>query len=142
MWPDDFETRLQDWNDLRDQCRHPGDLDDILGQINDWWFRAPMVNRYLHWHDFKKWPTAWELLNDNIYCELARALGMLYTIHMLDSDLIDDVVLTQSDIGNLVLVNQGKYILNWTPGALLNITSQQFTINQQLDSRALHHLMG
>jgi hypothetical protein len=52
------------------------------------------------------------------------------------------VVLTQSDIGNLVLVNQGKYILNWTPGALLNITSQQFTINQQLDSRALHHLMG
>jgi hypothetical protein len=142
MWPGDFETRLRDWSDLRDRCQIEADLQESLILINDWWFRAPIASHYLHWHDCKKWPTAWELLHDDIYCELARAVGMLYTICMIESDQVQDVTLTQSDMGNLVLVNQGKYILNWAPGQLLNITSQQFTIKQQLDSRALHHLMG
>jgi hypothetical protein len=48
--------------------------------------------------------------------------------------------LADTDQGNLVLVNQGKYILNWHTSDELNIPSKQFTINQRLDRRAIHHL--
>ena len=79
-------------------------------------------------------------MSDNIYCDLARAVGIVYTVTMLERDDILEVELADTDQGNLVLVNQGKYILNWHRGPELNIPSKQFTINQRLDRRAIHHL--
>lgn len=137
MWPQDYESRLRDWNDLRSRCDAAVDLQEVLTEINDWWFRAPMVNRHLHWHRRPEWPDAWQLLHDDIYCDLARALGIVYTIAMLDRWQIDQMELAQSDLGNLVLIQDGKYILNWCPGQLLNITSQPITILQRIGQEQL-----
>jgi hypothetical protein len=30
------------------------------------------------------WPDPWQLLSDDVYCEVARGLGILYTITLLD----------------------------------------------------------
>ena len=38
---------------------------------------------------------------------------------------------------NLVLVNQGKYILNWTQGQLVNITSPEINIVRAVDSSVI-----
>jgi hypothetical protein len=48
-------------------------------------------------------------------------LGILYTITMLDRADLQDSVLTESDQGNLVLVQDKKYILNWDSQQVLNI---------------------
>jgi hypothetical protein len=64
----------------------------------------------------------------------------MYTVTMVERDDIVAVELADTDQGNLVLVNQGKYILNWHSSDKLNIPSKQFTINQRLDRRAIHHL--
>jgi hypothetical protein len=60
-------------------------------------------------------------LSDNIYCEVARGLGILYTISLLDrADLTSaSLILTQSG-HNLVQVEQTKYILNWDPDTIVN----------------------
>jgi hypothetical protein len=79
----------------------------------------------LHWDDRADWPDPWQLLSDNIYCDLARGLGILYTITVLDRDDLQDAVLVDSDQGNLVLVENGKYILNWDQSIGLNINLQQ-----------------
>ena len=141
MWPQDYSARLQAWADLRDQCTHAS-LAQALDNVDTWWQQTPWQPYYLHWDDRNHWPTPWELLSDNIYCDLACALGIVYTVSMLDRDDVTAVELVDTDQGNLVLVNQGKYILNWHVSDQLNIPSKQFTINQRLDRRAIHHLTG
>jgi hypothetical protein len=139
MWSQDYSARLRAWADLRDRCIQSS-LAQAMADIDIWWQQTPWQPYYLHWDDRDRWPTPWELLNDNVYCDLARALGIMYTVAMIERDDITEVELADTDQGNLVLVNQGKYILNWHTRDELNIPSKQFTINQRLDRRAIHHL--
>ena len=124
MWCSTFEQRLAAWNALRDRvCMLP--KPNALGEINVWWQKTPWCAYHLHWDDRQDWPDPWQLLSDNIYCDIARGLGILYTITVLDRDDLQDAVLVDSDQGNLVLVENGKYILNWDQSIRLNINLQQ-----------------
>jgi hypothetical protein len=124
MWCSTFEQRLAAWNALRDRVRTLP-KDTALTEINSWWQQTPWRAYHLHWDDRPDWPDPWQLLSDNIYCDLARGLGILYTITVLDRDDLQDAVLVDSDQGNLVLVEDGKYILNWDQSIGLNINLQQ-----------------
>lgn len=124
MWPASFEQRLHAWGVLRESVQHAS-VKQALADINAWWFRSPWRAYHLHWDDRQNWPDPWELLSDNIYCDLARGLGILYTITLLDREDLQDSVLTESDQGNLVLAQQGKYILNWDSQQVLNINPGQ-----------------
>lgn len=141
MWHPDFDQRLSQWRDLRTQAAAL-DLDSCLLLINDWWWRVPTVNHYLHWDDHSSWPGPWELLADNIYCELARATAMLYTVSMLGRSDVQQIELIQTKRYNLVQVDGGKYILNWCPGEILNIQSVDEPPLRKLSSTAFQHLLG
>jgi len=136
IWPASFAARLESWNLLRDQCQNLP-VQTALEDINAWWFRAPWRPYYLHWDDQNTWPDPWQLLSDDIYCELARGLGILYTITLLDrADLAPaELVLTQDDV-NLVLVAKEKYILNWTADMVVN-TIQATTIKRQYQQQQI-----
>jgi hypothetical protein len=130
MWPQTFEARLASWTLLREQCQNLP-VDTALANINNWWFGAPWRPYYLHWDDQLIWPNPWQLLSDNVYCEVARGLGILYTITLLDRADMAPVHLVLTDAGrNLVLVAKEKYILNWDAGTIVN-TIQAETIRQQ-----------
>jgi hypothetical protein len=130
MWPQTFDARLACWTFLREQCQNMP-VERALARINDWWFRTPWQPYYLHWDDQTSWPDPWQLLNDNVYCEVARGLGILYTITLLDrADMTPaDLILTEEG-HNLVQVGQTKYILNWEPDSIVN-TFQTVKIKQQ-----------
>ena len=140
MWRESYADRLQHWNLLRDRCR-----DTPVGQalltINDWWFNAPVTTRTIIWEHHEKWPDPWQLLANNNFCDLARGLGIVYTVIMMAHSAVSEVALTQTDHDNLVLVNQGKYILNWAPGQLLNIQSQAIQIHRSLDSTVFNRVL-
>jgi hypothetical protein len=87
----------------------------------------------------EQWPDPWDLLADNYFCSLAKALGIVYTIHMLSRpDITCTELATNADSAdNLVLVNKGKYILNWEAERLLNITSPEINITRSVDSQAI-----
>ena len=121
IWPATFSARLESWNLLRDQCTNLP-VTSALEDINAWWFRAPWTAYHLHWDDSEAWPDPWQLLSDNIYCELARGLGILYTITLLDRADLQDACMIEYLGDNLVLVAQEKYILNWDPDQVLNIS--------------------
>ena len=130
MWPQTFDARLSSWTFLREQCQHLP-TEPALARINDWWFRAPWRPYYLHWDDQKAWPDPWQLLSDNVYCEVARGLGILYTITLLDrADMAPTHLVLTDASRNLVLVAKEKYILNWEAGNIVN-TNQAETIKQQ-----------
>ena len=130
MWPSTFADRLESWTALRTSAQSQ-DLETALVAINQWWFNSPWKAYYLHWDDQATWPDPWQLLNDDIYCDVAKALGILYTISMLDrADMADATLVLTEDHRNLVLVNKTKYILNWNPDSVVN-TNQAVKIRRQ-----------
>lgn len=124
MWCSTFEQRLAAWNSLRDRVRDQS-KPDALKEINAWWQQTPWRAYHLHWDDRPDWPDPWQLLSDNIYCDLARGLGILYTITVLDRDDMQDAELIETEQGNLVQLDGGKYILNWGRDLGLNTNLQQ-----------------
>ena len=121
MWPRDFSERLESWAQLRQQCCQL-DSEPALTKINQWWFQTPWTAYHLHWDDQADWPDPWQLLSDNQYCPVARGLGIMYTISMLDREDLQDAQMIEYQSDNLVLVAQEKYILNWDPDQVLNIS--------------------
>jgi hypothetical protein len=120
MWHRSFSDRLGSWAELRTQIQHQP-LEQALMNINSWWFSTPWVPYHLHWDDRDTWPDPWQLLDDNIYCGLARGLGILYTISIVNRVDIESAILAEVGSDNLVLVNKSKYILNWDTEEIVNI---------------------
>lgn len=136
MWPKNFPDRLLSWNQLRAQVQLLPQ-EQALEKINLWWFSTPWIPYYLHWDDIQDWPDPWQLLNDNYFCDVARGLGILYTISLLDPGVFTDaeLILTNDD-RNLVLVDKRKYILNWKKDIELN-TNQGFEIKKSYSQIAV-----
>jgi len=134
MWPRTFADRLESWSNLRRQCLVL-EPELALQTINAWWFDTPWTPYHLHWDERNSWPDPWQLLDDNIYCGLARGLGIMYTIVLLDRADMQDAEMIEMASDNLVLFDQGKYILNWDRDQIVNINlsskKTQHCISQQ-----------
>jgi hypothetical protein len=74
-------------------------------------------------------------LVENTYCTVARALGMCYTLLLVDETDIEMVEATDNNSEDvvLVLVDNAKYILNYHPGTVLSNTLNDFTIKRHVD---------
>ena len=136
MWPLNFGARLESWNLLRDRCQNLP-IESALDEINQWWFGAPWRPYYLHWDDQPVWPDPWQLLSDDVYCDLARGLGIVYTVSILDrKDMAPATLILTEDGTNLVLVAKEKYILNWNPNSIVN-TFQDVKIKRQYQQKQI-----
>ena len=120
MWPKTFEDRLVQWSQLKKRASALP-LELAMQEINHWWFQTAWVPYHLHWDDRANWPDPWQLLEDNLFCPLARGLGILYTIAIINHPDIESAVLTEVGGDNLVLINKSKYILNWDRAEIVNI---------------------
>lgn len=120
MWPHTFEARLGAWTRMR-QAAADLPVETCLHRINQWWFDAPWTAYHLHWDDQPTWPDPWQLLEDNIYCSLARGLGIMYTIAMLERADLQAARLIEVGADNLVTIPGEKYILNWDRDQIVNI---------------------
>jgi hypothetical protein len=128
MWKLDVTARLERWRQFRAEIGSM-DLGTALELVQDRWNTAPFTPFYLDVEDPKSWPDPWTLIAENYYCDLARALGMLYTIHLSDHGQDHELVLCIMDRPgtfyryNLVVVDGGKYVLNLDSHGIVNIRS-------------------
>lgn len=128
MWYKTFTERLREWNQLRSECKGLA-THAALERINWWWHQTPWCPYHLHWDYRETWPTPWEILDDNVYCPLTRALGMIYTIALLELPV--DAELIETNTGeHLVIVNGGDNILNWDSESTLNINTPMTIVNR------------
>lgn len=129
-----YDTRLKSWYELRSQIE--GTLiQNKCVEIDEWWQKAPLVNHHLHILDTDTWPGPWELLVENTYCTVARALGMCYTLLLTgvnDIELVEATDTNGEDVV-LVLVDNAKYILNYWPDMVLSNTLNDFTIKRYIN---------
>ena len=129
-----YDTRLKSWYELRTTIEKHN-IQTKCVAVDNWWQNAPLVNRYLHILDSESWPGPWDLLVENTYCYVARALGMCYTLLLLGVEDIKMVEATdaQGDDVVLVLVDNAKYILNYWPDTVVNNSTTDFTIKKTID---------
>ena len=136
MWPTAFADRLESWSALRTQATLLPQESALLA-INDWWFSTPWHAYHLHWDDVAEWPDPWQLLSDNIYCDVARGLGILYTITLLEREDLMSAELVLTEQGhNLVRLTQTKYILNWERNIIVN-TNLEVKVKRQLTQKQI-----
>ena len=113
MWPPTFDQRLMSWHRLRSQAAQH-DLAGALRTINQWWWAAPWCAMSLSWQDQAEWLDPWALLSRDKFCDLARALGISYTIVLLPDWKLEDCELRELEGRDVVSVSGARYILNWS----------------------------
>ncbi len=129
MWSLLPNDRLHDWKEFRANIGTVDVHQAIVDTVHLWSY-APFVNYYLPSDDPTQWPDPWTLLYENYYCDLAKALGMLYTLYLSSHykkniNELEIRVFKDSDtkeIFNTVWVDQGKYILNFSYDTVVNKT--------------------
>lgn len=142
IFQSDYETRLKDWHNLKKSVADK-DLRNKSILIDNWWQKAPLVTHYLHTKDLNNWPNPWELLVENTYCEVARALGMCYTLYMIGEVNVKMVEATDH-LGNdviLVIVNE-EYVLNYWPNTVETNSISNFTEKKQVNIKKLLEKYG
>lgn len=117
--------RLRLWQEFRHKISQQP-LEQAVVATSHLWSFAPYQKYYLTSDQIKNWPNPWELIYDNYYCNLAIALGMLYTLYLSDHRpqiCIKIYIDSESkEQYNLVFVEQGKYVLNMEHDTVLNKT--------------------
>jgi hypothetical protein len=123
MWPGQPEERLKLWKAFRESLATK-DLHEVLSSVANKWADVPFVPYYLDMSDTQSWPDPWTLIHENRYCNLAKGLGMFYTLyysHFIDKHSVTFSVY-KDDIGyeyGLVIVDN-EYILNHTDREIVN----------------------
>ena len=119
MWTQSYDDLLLEWAALREQASSLP-LEEALTLIHDWWNTAPIVNNTVHFNDEKNWPLPWDLLAQPAYCDVAKCLGIVYTLILSDIiDTVDTVFLLQTNEHCVVSINGGQYILNEQPDEII-----------------------
>jgi hypothetical protein len=125
--------RLGLWKRFREEL----DLlpfDQAVLKVSEFWVRCPYIPYYLDYDQAQLWPDPWELINENIYCDLAKALGIVYTLHLTKyKSLLFPELQIYFDPNtryyyHIAYLCDGKYVLNLIEHEVVN----KEHINQRL----------
>lgn len=75
------KARLDAWYKFRQQLE---DSSDPFLDVAKFFLRLPRVKFYTDPYDQSRWPTAWELISENEYCEFNLILGICYTLQLTE----------------------------------------------------------
>lgn len=131
MWYDiNCKDRILAWREWR---RNLNDMEwnTALLTTAQAWDMCPRVNHYLEPDKVEEWPDAWTLVNENIYCDTAIALGMYYSLSLSHPEKVGSIEVYndthQSQLLTIAIFDHGKSTLNLIPKQVVNTTSLQET---------------
>jgi len=128
MFPTVFDLhgidRIAEWKKFRE------DLENSETPFNDvvhFWNRAPFVNSYLDPHNPESWPDPWRLLLDLKLDDLAKSLGMLYTLKLTRRFMATPIeihmsMLPEEKTARFPVVIDGTTVLNWPYNSVSDIS--------------------
>ena len=131
VWNPNYEETLYAWVELREECKSLP-IKDALHKIHNWWNQAPTVPHYLHFADYMDWPTPWDLLADNTFCDISILLGIYHTIKIIEIPNIISMTLLQTDNYYYLQIktSDDNYMLGNDIGS----------IHSEIDDKVLHTL--
>jgi len=76
-----YEDRLQEWGSFRDTLEEAEDpIQLAIGK----YAQAPTVSIQTDPWDQSTWPSPWELILENQYCDFCKILGICYSLQLTD----------------------------------------------------------
>ena len=75
------QNRLAEWRRFREKLESS---ETPLGDVAEFWSKAPFVSDYLDPHNPEEWPDPWHLILDDNLDDLAIVLGMCYTLKLTE----------------------------------------------------------
>ena len=75
------QTRQLAWYQLRQNLETS---EDPFFDVAKFFLQLPRVKFYTDPYDSSTWPTPWELIDENEYCEFNLILGMCYTMQLTE----------------------------------------------------------
>lgn len=127
MWKLGPGERVAHWRDFRKSLESLP-LEQALLDVSKFWSRAPFTPYYLDNNEPEKWPDPWSLIYDNYYCDIAKCLGIIYTVALIEQGKSLDIEMrlykdkVTGHEYNLAWIDQGKYVLNMLDGEMVNNT--------------------
>jgi hypothetical protein len=123
MWKLNATERLFHWRTFR-KSLNVLLLEPAVKAIAEFWASCPFTPYYLDPEDYANWPDPWTLIEENYYCDVAKALGILYTIKLTNHTPVLEMRVycdrATNTYYNLVWVDNGKYVLNMVNGEVVN----------------------
>jgi len=125
--------RLSRWREFRLELDSLS-LDLAVDYTSKFWTSCPFNPYYLDLKQPNSWPDPWQLIEENYYCDLAKTLGIVYTLYLtkhgpqLQPEIkvyLDKKTRYQYHIADFC---HGKYVLNLIEGQVVN----KEHINQEL----------
>jgi hypothetical protein len=117
------DGRIPAWRSWRNSLENLSP-EEAMNCVAETWARVPTVMHYLSPDQPNHWPNPWQLVVDNIYCDLSICLGMFYSLALIENPKFEDLTIKiyQSKDGwvNLSSVDQGKYVLNYNYRCVVN----------------------
>ena len=81
MFDKTYVDRLKLWRDLRsklEESKTP--FEDTI----EFWNNAPLSSIATDPYDKDTWPTPWEMIEENRYCDFTKILAIYYTLQLTD----------------------------------------------------------
>jgi len=140
MWNLTPDERLREWRQFRIDIGKDT-VESAMQRVAHLWSYAPYVTHYLAADLVTDWPDPWTLVHENTYCDLAKTLGMFYTLylsshyHVSINELALEIYQDdeEKELRYIVSINKGKYILNMMFDTVLN--KKSITKNLHLKNR-------
>ena len=128
MWTNCWNLRVNDrlaeWKDFRHKLSDLP-LESAVVELNKMWSTAPFVNYNLDPSEPKSWPDPWTLLAENYWCDVAKTLGIVYTLYFTNHKSTPAEIRVYYDYQDKIKytvawIDHGKYILNYYPYEIVN----------------------
>lgn len=134
MWKLKADERIARWREFRKKL-DTLNLNEAALEVANFWTGCPFTPYYLDIEQPDEWPDPWTLIEENFYCDIAIAMGMLYTIKFTAHDPLVELRVyydPESKVYyNLAWIDDGKYVLNMVEGEVVN----KAQIAEQLELR-------
>lgn len=138
MWKLTADERVAHWHAFR-KTLDTLTLEQALIETAKFWHKCPFTPYYLDPDNTEAWPDPWTLIYENIYCDIAKCLGIVYTIELTEHKKNLDAeirIYKDQNTGheyNLAWFSQGKYIINLIDNEIVNNTQfdKRFTLVKQ-----------
>lgn len=136
MFTKPYEERLKLWSQFRQELETSHDpFNDVIRFYQE----APSSRLQVNPWDPVTWPNPWELLNENLYCDFSRVLGMCYSLQLTDRFKTSDFeihICTFDNLGYVYLLFVDNMVLGYEENQVVN----KKEIREQLNSQEVYSM--
>ena len=125
VWQQSPEERLKLWRKFRKDNENLEDQ-ECLQAIVDWWKFTPIGSRAIDPYSKDTWPDPWQLIYEGNFDENAVALGIAYTLHLMEWPCTVSLVQSEDKtFFGLIVIVDDEYVLNYTYGEIDKFSEMQ-----------------